>query len=193
MGPRASGDAWPSADFGFEDPDNAIIGKQHQFPEVAIVDSEVLEVAARAGQRAVRLWGGESSVGEAFAFRMALDLPSWPESEIDSPELGGFHIPDVMIHIGWQSWLTSTAEFEQDMTTHILNVLRLCRLKGHDEIVFGAWGCDGGTECAEVIANLFYDALLGKSGVAGSCRTITFAMSRASREDGTPDVFRARS
>ena len=52
---------------------------------------------ARAGQRAVLLWGGGGIVSRASTSRMALDA-LWPETEIVSFEIGGFYVLDVMVY-----------------------------------------------------------------------------------------------
>ena len=187
---------------------------QHQLTEVVVLDAGMLEVAAQAGQHAVLLWSGEDTVSQASTFRMALEA-SWPETEIVSPEFGGVYVPEVMVYrysdgreikpfrtamvYAAPSALAAPAMSEEQlqqylycMKEEIRNVLRMCGFKGHDEIVLGAWGCDGASPCAEAIAELFYDALLVNSDVARSFRRVTFAISRASPEDRTLDAFRRR-
>ena len=125
-----------------------------------------------------------------------------------SPEFGGFYVPDVMVYrhsdgreikpfrtamvYAAPSALASSALSDEQlqqylacMNEKILNVLRMCSFKGHDEIVLGAWGCDGAIPCAyaEGIAHIFQNALCEHS-----FRRVTFAVSRASPE--TRDMFR---
>ena len=80
-----------------------------------------------------------------------------------------------------------------DMRAQIHNVLRLCSLKEHDEIILGAWGCDGQErEYTGQIAELFHEALFGAdSGVANSFRRVTFAIPRSPAND-TLDVFQGQ-
>ena len=187
---------------------------QHQPTQVVILDAGMLEVAAQAGQNAVLLWSGENTVSHASTFRMALEA-SWPETEIVSSQFGGVYVPEVMVYMysdgreikpfrmamvyAAPSALAAPAMSEEElqqylyyMKEEILNMLRMCSFKGHDEIVLGAWGCDGASPCAAAIAELFYDALLVNSDVARSFRRVTFAISRTSSENRTLDEFRRR-
>jgi len=143
---------------------------------------------------------------------MALEA-SWLETEIVSPEFGGFYVPEVMVYrhsdgheikpfrtamvYAAPSALATPAMSPEQlqqylfcMKEEIRNVLRMCSFKGHDEIVLGAWGCDGASPCAEAIAEFFSDALLVNSDVARRFRRVTFAISRTSPEDRRLDAFR---
>ncbi len=102
-----------------------------------------------------------------------------------SPEFGGVYVPEVMVYrysdgreikpfrtamvYAAPSALAAPAMSEEQlqqyldcMKEEIRNVLRMCSFKGHDEIVLGAWGCDGASPCAEAIAERF--ASLGIEG-----------------------------
>ena len=132
-----------------------------------------------------------------------------------SSQFGGVYVPEVMVYMysdgreikpfrmamvyAAPSALAAPAMSEEElqqylyyMKEEILNMLRMCSFKGHDEIVLGAWGCDGASPCAAAIAELFYDALLVNSDVARSFRRVTFAISRTSSENRTLDEFRRR-
>ena len=187
---------------------------QHQLTEVVVTDSSMLEVAAQASHDAVLLWSGEDAVIEASTFGMVLNM-SWLETEIVSPELGGFYVPEVMVYRHsdghefkpFRTAMVYAAPSESAapdmspqqlqryllrMKEEIRNALRMCSLKGHDEIVLGAWGCDGASPCPESIAELFFDALLVNIDVARRFRKVTFAISKTYPEDGRLNVFRTR-
>ncbi len=112
------------------------------------------------------------------------------------PPFGGRGIKPFRIAMVYDAPLappTSVAlaeEYLELMRAKIHNVLRMCSLKEHDEIVLGAWGCDGRVgPCTERIAELFHEALLGNSDVAHGFKRVTFAISRSSPEDNTLEVF----
>ena len=191
-----------------------VVCSQHQHTEVVVTDASMLEVAAQAAHDAVLLWSGEDTVIEASTFGMALEV-SWLGTEIVSPELGGFYVPEVMVYRHsdghefkpFRTAMVYAAPSESAppdmspqqlqqyllrMKEEIRNALRMCSLKGHDEIVLGAWGCDGASPCAESIAELFFDALLVNIDVARRFRKVTFAISKSYPEDRRLDAFRTR-
>jgi uncharacterized protein (TIGR02452 family) len=83
-------------------------------------------------------------------------------------------------------------EYLELMRYRIHNVLRMCNLKEHDEIVLGAWGCDGPVgPYTERIAELFREALLGHSDVSQRFRRVTFAISPSDTLEVFQKVFQS--
>jgi hypothetical protein len=154
-------------------------------------------------------------VDRASTFQMALEV-TWPDTELPTPQFGGFYVPEVLVYrrsdgrgikpfriamvydaplapptsVAFAGHSEETRQYLEWMRAKIHNVLRMCSLKEHDEIVLGAWGCDGRVgPCTERIAELFHEALLGNSDVAHGFKRVTFAISRSSPEDNTLEVF----
>jgi uncharacterized protein (TIGR02452 family) len=83
------------------------------------------------------------------------------------------------------------------MRAKIRNVLRKCSLEEHNEIVLGAWGCDGRRLVEKMqAADMFHEALLGSNDaapVAHSFKRVTFAISKTSSLGlGVFEIFQNR-
>ncbi len=148
-------------------------------------------------------------VDRASTFQMALEV-TWPDTKLPTPQFGGFYVPEVLVYrrsdgraikpfrisMVYDAPLippTSVAlaeEYLELMRYKIHNVLRMCSLKEHDEIVLGAWGCDGPVgPYTERIAELFREALLGHSDVSHRFRRVTFAISPSDTLEVFQKVF----
>ena len=150
-------------------------------------------------------------VDRASTFQMALEV-TWPDTKLPTPEFGGFYVPEVLVYrrsdgraikpfrisMVYDAPLippTSVSladEYLELMRYRIHNVLRMCNLKEHDEIVLGAWGCDGPVgPYTERIAELFREALLGRSDVSRRFRRVTFAISPSDTLEVFQKVFKS--
>jgi len=65
--------------------------------------------------------------------------------------------------------------FRAEMWKKVLNVLRMCHAKQHDELVLGAWGCQWRGAPREEVAAIFRAALFD-SDLSGVFRRVTFAI-----------------
>ena len=130
-------------------------------------------------------------VNRASALQMAL-VATWPDTELPTPaeeDIGGFYVPNVLVHscsdgrrikpfriamvyaaphtppTAYCIWPSAaTTHYLESMRAKIRNVLRKCSLEKHNEIVLGAWGCDGRRLVEKMqIADMFHEALLGSN------------------------------
>jgi hypothetical protein len=130
-------------------------------------------------------------VNRASTLQMAL-VATWQDTELPTPaeeDIGGFYVPNVLVHscsdgrrikpfriamvyaapltppTTCSIWATpETTRYLKSMRAKIRNVLRKCSLEEHNEIVLGAWGCDGRRLVEKMqIADMFHEALLGSN------------------------------
>ncbi len=163
-------------------------------------------------------------VNRAFTLQTAL-VATWPDTELPTPadeDNGGIYVPQVLVHrrsdgrrikpfriamvyaaplappTTCSIWPTpETTRYLKSMRAKIRNVLRKCSLEEHNEIVLGAWGCDGRRLVEKTqIADMFHEALLGSNDadpVAHSFSRVTFAIPKTSPpEESVFEIFQNR-
>ena len=74
----------------------------------------------------------------------------------------------------------ATHQYCTEMKEKVLNVLRIFRKHGHDEVVLGAWGCEDEehltASVADYVAAIFYEAVVEEPETRGWFRRIIFAI-----------------
>lgn len=114
------------------------------------------------------------------------------------PRCGGVYVPDVLVFADSERrpiepfrmgmvyatapWFADESsdpkwlEWQAEMRRKFINVLRICRDQGCDELILGAWSCGRGRGRPELVASIFWDALLGKADTANVFKHVVFAI-----------------
>ena len=146
--------------------------------QVVVTGSSLLDVAAASSERAVILWGDTmSTMHTVSTFWMAVKQ-STNTKDLDTTKI--LYVPEVVIfgHSDGSELKIVKKDFvysKRRTVDHVLQMLRLCSIRGYDEIVIESTGLETST-------SFFYDTFFGKGlDVVGNFRKVSFTQC-------TPDV-----
>jgi len=162
------------------------------------------------GPLAEHKYGQGGAVVRASTLQQAVRATPGADQTSHVPPLGGIYIADVLVTKdgkgkdleepfriamlyassvlvvdGEDSDERAMLEFRAEMREKVLNILRMCHEKNHDELILGAWGCRWRNAPRREVAAIFRAALFEDSDVVGLFRRVTFAIY------GNEDDFRA--
>jgi len=147
------------------------------------------QISARAGQLGLLCNTTTLQPAMAAGGHEGLPIPRW----------GGIYVPNVLVFrdsegttiphfrmpmlYACASWFPRGAiggpkfeQFRDEMQEKVRNVLRICHLHGHSDLILGAWGCGQREAPANLVANVFRNALLESGDTARLFQRVVFAV-----------------